>query len=100
MLKHFLFVSLLLFTFAAHAGRILPPDARIGQINGNVYPEVEIDGAVYRFAPGIRVYDTYNRIIMPTQMPQSGKVYYQLDPGGLLLKMWLPTPDEEAGMGR
>ncbi|MDD5240311.1 MAG: hypothetical protein PHG47_01170 [Sulfuricella sp.] len=100
MLKHFLFVSLLLFTLAAHASRILPQNAKVGQIGGNAYPEVKIDGEVYRLAPGVRIYDTYNRIIMPTQMPQSGKVYYQLDPGGLLIQMWLPTPDEEAGMGR
>ena len=100
MLKHLLFVLLLLFALAAHAGRILPPNAKIGQIDGNAYPEVKIDGEVYRLAPGARIYDTYNRIIIPTQMPQSGRVYYQLDPAGLLIQMWLPTPDQEAGMGR
>jgi hypothetical protein len=65
MLKHFLFLFLVLFALAAHAGRFLPQNAQVGQINGHNY-----------------------------------KVFYQLDPGGLLIQMWLPTPEEEAGMNR
>jgi hypothetical protein len=100
MLKHFLFFSLMLFALAADAGRFLPQNARIGQIDGHNYPEVKIGGEIYRLAPGVRIYDTFNRIIVPTSLPQSAKVFYQLDPGGLLIQMWLPTPEEAAGMGR
>ncbi|PJB05172.1 MAG: hypothetical protein CO125_09640 [Hydrogenophilales bacterium CG_4_9_14_3_um_filter_59_35] len=100
MLKHFLFLFLILFALAAHAGRFLPQNAQVGQINGHNYPEVKIGGEIYRLAPGARIYDTSNRIIVPTSLPQSAKVFYQLDPGGLLIQMWLPTPEEEAGMGR
>ena len=100
MLKRLLCVFLLLFSMIAHAARILPQNARIGQLGGNAYPEVRIGGEIYRLAPGARIYDTFNRIIIPTSLPQSGKVFYQLDPGGLLIQMWLPTPDEEAGMSR
>ena len=100
MLKKLFCVALLLFTISAHAGRFLPQNAQVGQINGHHYPEVKIGGEIYRLAPGARIYDTFNRIIVPTQLPQSAKVFYQLDPGGLLIQMWLPTPEEEAGMAR
>lgn len=98
MLKHFLFISLVLFAMTAHAGRILPKNVQVGQINGHHYPEVKISGETFRLAPGARIYDTFNRTIIPTQLPQGAKVFYQLDPGGLLIKIWLPTPEEEAGM--
>ena len=78
----------------------MPQNAQVGQINGHHYPEVKIGGEIYRLAPGARIYDTFNRIIVPTQLPQSAKVFYQLDPSGLLIQMWLPTPEEEAGMNR
>lgn len=90
----------MLLSLSAQAGRILPPGAQVGEINGLNYPDVKIDGEIYRLGPGARVYDTSNRMIMPTQLPQSAKVFYLLDPAGFLLKIWLPTPDEEAGMGR
>jgi hypothetical protein len=99
MLKHFLFIFFLLFSLAAHAGRTFPQNAQAGQIDGHHYPEVKIGNEIYRLAPGARIYDTFNRIIMPNHLPQSAKVLYQLDPGGLLIQMWLPTP-EEAGMER
>jgi len=100
MLKHFLFVFLMSFALAADAGRFLPQNVQVGQINGHHYPEVKIGKEIYRLAPGIRIYDTFNRIIVPTQLPQSAKIFYQIDPSGLLIQMWLPTPEEEAGMGR
>jgi len=100
MLKHFLFLFLMLFALAADAGRILPQNVQVGEINGHHYPEVKIGKEIYRLAPGARIYDTFNRTIVPNQLPQSAKVFYQLDPSGALIKIWLPTPDEEAGMNR
>ena len=88
----------MLFALAAHAGRFLPQNVQVGQVNGHNYPEVKIGGEVYRLAPGARIYDTFNRSIVPNQLPQSAKVFYQLDPGGFLIKIWLPTPEEAAGM--
>ncbi len=85
---------------AAHAGRVLPQNAQIGPLNGFSYPDVQIGGKIFRLAPGVRIYDTFNRIVIPTSLPASGNVFYQLDPGGMLIRMWLPTPEEEAGMSR
>ena len=100
MLKHFLFLFLMLFALAADAGRFLPQNVQVGEIKGHNYPEVKIGGETYRLAPGARIYDTFNRTIVPTQLPQSAKVFYQLDPSGFLIKIWLPTPEEAAGMNR
>ena len=100
MLKKLFCLALLLFAISAHAGRILPQNVQVGQIRGHVYPEVDIGGKLYRLAPGARIYDTFNRIIIPTSLPQGGKVFYQLDSSGALIRMWLPTTDEEAGMNR
>ena len=88
----------MLFALAVHAGRVLPQNVQVGQINGHNYPEVKIGGETYRLAPGARIYDTFNRTILRTQLPQSAKVFYQLDPSGLLIQLWLPTPEEEARM--
>lgn len=100
MLKHFLFICLMLFSLAAHAGRFLSPGAQVGMINGHNYPDVTIDGEVYRLGPGARIYDASNRMVLYPLLPQSAKVFYLLDQSGFLLKIWLPTPEEEAGMNR
>ena len=98
MLKHLLFLLLLSFVLTAHAGRVMPQNVQVGQIGGHAYPEVRIGSEVYRLAPGALIYDAFNRTIVPTSLPQSGRVFYQLDSSGFLSKMWLPTPDEEAEM--
>jgi hypothetical protein len=100
MLKKLFCISLLLFPMAASAGRMLPQNVQVGQLSGVAYPDVRIGGTVMRLAPGARIYDTFNRIMIPASMPQGGKVFYLLDSSGLLIQMWLPTPEEEAGMGR
>lgn len=89
-----------MFSLGAHAGRFLPPGAHVGEIQGHNYPDVTIDGEIYRMGPGVRIYDTSNRTVLYPSLPQNAKVYYLLDPSGFVLKIWLPTPDEEAGMNR
>jgi hypothetical protein len=89
----------LVFSLTANAGRILPQDAKVGEIRGHAYPEVRIGDTVYRLAPGARIYDAFNRIILPGQLPQAGRVLYQLDPYGNLFRLWLLTPEEEAALG-
>ncbi|MDD5329820.1 MAG: hypothetical protein PHX38_07435 [Sulfuricella sp.] len=100
MLKRFFLVFLLMSSMVAHAGRLLPQNVQVGRLNGFSYPDVRLGGQVFRLAPGVRIYDTFNRIIIPTSLPSSGNVFYQLDPGGMLIQMWLPTAEEEAGMSR
>lgn len=99
-MKRLILAFALLLVFNAQAGRMLPQNAQVGQLNGVAYPQVRIGSQVFRLAPGVRIYDAFNRIIIPTSLPASGKVYYQVDSSGMLIQMWLPTPEEQAGMSR
>lgn len=93
-------LALLFFCFIlpAFAGRILPPEATPGQLNANSYPLVTISGKVYHMAPGGKIYDQSNRIIMPGTLPESGKVVFLTDMNGDISKIWLLTPEEEAAL--
>jgi hypothetical protein len=91
-------IFLLIFSLLAgpvFAGRLLPQDAQKGELRGHSYPQVQIDGQVYRMAPGVRLYDTSNRTILPAQLPQQSNVYYRLDRNGDLTQLWLATPEEQ-----
>ena len=100
MLKRLFILLLLGFSLAAHAGRVLPMNVQVGQLYEVAYPNIRIGGETYRIAPGARIYDSFNRMVIAPSLQYSGKVYYQLDSSGMLFQMWLPTPDEEAAMNR
>lgn len=78
----------------AQAARNLPPDVKSGQFKSFNYVEAQIDDAVYRAAPGLRVFDTYNRIVFAQTVPVDTRVLYQLDIRGDLIQMWVALPDE------
>jgi hypothetical protein len=85
---------------SAFAGRLLPQDAQRGVVQGHNYPAVQIGGQIYRLAPGARIYDTANRMILPAQLPQQANVFFRLDGNGDLTQLWLSTPEEEAAAGQ
>lgn len=92
----------LLFVLAlplpALAGRIFPQNLKFGELKGAAYPAVQIGDAVYHSAPGLRIYDRSNRMILPVALPQSAVVLFQLDMQGQLSQLWLLTPEEEAAV--
>ncbi len=98
MLKRLVLVVVagLVLAQGAVAGRILPQDAQVGQLEGVDYPSVKIDGHVHRLAPGVVIFGQSNRTILPTYLPQAAKIYYKVDLQGQLTKIWIMTPDEEA----
>jgi len=79
----------------AVAGRILPQDVKSGMMRAVEYPQVNVDGTVYKLSPGSRVFDQNNRTILPGSLPQTARIFYQLNPQGELSKIWIMTPDEE-----
>lgn len=93
--RHFLAI-LLVFGFAinAHAARTFPPDVKSGQFKGYNYIQAQIDDAAYRTAPGLRVFDQFNRIVFAQTLPADTRVFYQLDSRGELIQMWVATSDE------
>lgn len=92
---------LLCFSAIAHAARNLPPDVKSGQFKAFNYVQAQIDDKVYRAAPGLRVFDSYNRIVFAHTVPADTAVLYQLDIRGDLIQMWVALPDEmpKTGMG-
>ena len=80
----------------AVAGRILPQNAVLGELTASSYPYVIIGDKQFHLAPGTRIFDQNNRIILPVSMPINITVLYKLDANGDLINMWLLTPDELA----
>ncbi len=72
----------------------LPADARYGELKAFRHPEARIGDKALRLAPGAKIYNTQNLIIMPVAMPQQAKVLYRLDTGGEIIELWLLTPAE------
>ena len=64
------------------------------------YPYVRIDDRTYRLAPGGRIYDTFNRIVLPNAAPKTGKVLFKLDQQGNVIKLWILTPEEIARLSQ
>lgn len=93
--------ALLSLAAAAHAARNLPPDVKSGQFKAFNFVQAQIDGQVYRAAPGLRVFDTYNRIVFAQTVAAETHVLYQLDIRGDLIQMWVALPDEmpKTGLG-
>ena len=58
---------------------------------------MKIGDKIYRLAPGSRIFNQQNLIIMPAALQtQSAPVMYILDMGGDLSRIWLLTRDEAA----
>ena len=84
----------------AHANRFMATGVKPAQLQSVVFPNVTIDGNTYRLAPGARIYDTNNRMVLPNAAPQTGKVLFKLDGQGNLIKLWILTPDEIARLSQ
>lgn len=88
---------ILLFSTAASsalAQRTLPGEAVLGRVEGFEYPHAKIGGTLYRLAPGAKIFDQWNRIVIPPSLPSDTPVLYLLDAQGDLARVWVLTPDE------
>ncbi len=74
----------------------LPADARFGELKGLAYPVARIGKDSLRLAPGARIYNTQNLIVMPASVTGTGPVLYTLDIQGDVAQLWLLTPEEAA----
>lgn len=81
----------------AHAQlRTLPADARLGKIRHLQEMVVQIDGKRARLAPGAKVRDTHNRILMPMAIPAGSLVKYTVNAQGEVAAVWILTAHEAA----
>jgi hypothetical protein len=88
----------LAFAASAHAQlpRQFPPGAKLAEMVGQKqpFPLVELGDKVYRLAPGGRVIDEHNRIILHSYLPQHAHVLYVLDANGDVSRVFILRPDE------
>src|SRR5882672_3177027 len=81
----------------AWAERNFPEQAKRGDLKAYEYPSMKIGDQVYRLAPGSRIFNQQNLIIMPASLQvQTAPVMYILDTSGDLSRIWLLTEDEAA----
>ena len=77
--------------------RSIPDDAKRGQIRHVREMVVEIDGTQARLTPGAQIRNIDNRIILPSALPPEPQlVKYQVDPAGMVHRVWILTPEEAA----
>ena len=85
---------LLLFA-PAQAARDFPQDALRGTLTAHAYPNYRIGSATYRLAPGGRIFNEQNLIVMPASLPaRKAEIMYRLDYQGYLSEVWLLTREE------
>jgi hypothetical protein len=60
------------------------------------YPQVVISKKTFHMAPGARIYNLQNMIIMPVAMPPRANVLFEVDTAGHLSGIWLLTAQEAA----
>jgi hypothetical protein len=88
-------VLILCLAALAHAQlRTLPADARLGKIRHVQEMVVQIDGKQARLAPGAKVRDTHNRILVPVAIPAGSLIKYTLNAQGEVSAVWILTPQE------
>jgi hypothetical protein len=83
---------------ASHAQtfRQLPANGKLGELTGQQqpFPLLQIDSNVLRLAPGGRIYDVNNRIIMHGTLPPSATVLFALDTNGDVSRVYILRADE------
>ena len=77
--------------------RPFPPEALRGELVVTAPPEVLLNQTPQRLAPGARIRDGANRVVLSGSLVgQKLLVHYTRDPQGNLLDVWLLTPAEAA----
>lgn len=82
---------------AAQVQRAFPQNALRGAIVIGVAPDIQLNGAPARLAPGSRIRDTNNMAIVPSGLT-GGRypVNYTIDTSGLVKEVWILRPEEAA----
>ena len=84
---------------AAHAQtfRQLPANGQVGELVGQQpYPLLQINGTMARLAPGGRIYDTNNRLIVHGALPDSAWIVFVQDMNGDVSRVYILRVDELA----
>ena len=92
-----LFAACLCAPAAAQVQRAFPQNALRGAIVIGVAPEIQLNGAPARLAPGSRIRDANNMAVLPGGLT-GGRylVNYTVDSSGLVKEVWILRPEEAA----
>jgi len=82
---------------AAQVQRAFPQNALRGAIVIGVAPEIQLNDALARLAPGARIRDANNMTVVPSSLI-GGRylVNYTVDTSGLVKDVWILRPEEAA----
>ncbi len=90
-------VCAIVFSMPAAAQRAFPADALRGELVVVAAPEVTLNDAPARLAPGARIRDTGNLQQLSASLTGARLlVHYTIDPLGLVKNVWILTPEEAA----
>jgi len=81
----------------AQLQRFLPSEGRLGELSGQQqqpYPLLQIDKKIVRLAPGGRIYDQHNRIIVHGALPDTASVLLIPDMRGDIARLFILLPAE------
>ena len=82
---------------SAQVPRLFPSSALRGEVAFVQPPDVLLNGAPARLAPGARIRNEENRFeVMGSLTGRKETVHFTRDAGGQLLEIWLLTPSERA----
>src|SRR5262245_52642702 len=85
--------------FAQPVRRAIPENAVLGKITAASASQVEIDGKVFRLAPGTRIVNQRNLTVTPNMVAPGAPARYLLDAGGQVRAIWLVDEDDRTGTG-
>jgi len=99
MRRAWVLAAALAFAAASQAqlARFLPPEGQYGELNGQrqqPLPLVQIDKKILRLAPGGRIYDEHNRLIVHGSLPDAASVLFVQDMNGDIARLWILLPAE------
>jgi hypothetical protein len=83
-------------TSHAQLSRKLPANGKLGELVGQQqpFPLLQINNKIMRLAPGGRIYNRDNRIILHTSLPERAHVLFAEDMYGNVSLVYLLRPEE------
>ena len=87
-------LALLVANAAAAQLRTIPSDAERGEIRHVQGSIIELNGARETLAPGARIHDEQNRVIVPSALPAGALVKFRRDVNGAVREVWILAPHE------
>jgi hypothetical protein len=92
------FFAFAMFCAGTAAGQVrtIPDDAERAQIRHVQENVIQLNGQPAQLAPGARIRDASNRLIVPMALPADAMVKYRLDEKGQVREVWVLTDEEAA----